>query len=157
MAMLLFVICAAGYWSSMNTKRHPLPKVCVQQFLYENGTQLCSYLVCRFVLGQGCQEGIFLECSALKLGNVPNILVQTIDRKSCEAGWFSFAFCTTAGILFLAQRSHNRNPYRPIRFRMYFSVSQVDRVPVGGPYSRPGSGGGRLQSLLPVRPSLAPL
>ncbi len=33
--------------------RHPLPKVCAQQFLHENGTQLCSYLVCRFVFGQG--------------------------------------------------------------------------------------------------------
>ncbi len=28
---------------------HPLPKVYVQQFLHENGAQLCSYLVCRFV------------------------------------------------------------------------------------------------------------
>ncbi len=33
--------------------RQPLSKVCLQQFLYENGTQLCSYLVCRFVFDQG--------------------------------------------------------------------------------------------------------
>ncbi len=33
--------------------RQPLSKVCQQQFLYENGTQLCSYLVCRFVFDQG--------------------------------------------------------------------------------------------------------
>ena len=33
--------------------RHPLPKVCVQHFLCKNGAQLYSYLVCRFLLGQG--------------------------------------------------------------------------------------------------------
>ncbi len=33
--------------------RHRLPKVCVQQFLYKNGAQLCSYLVSRFVFDQG--------------------------------------------------------------------------------------------------------
>ncbi len=33
--------------------RQPLSKVCLQQFLYENGTQLCSYLLCRFVFDQG--------------------------------------------------------------------------------------------------------
>ncbi len=33
--------------------RQPLSLVCLQQFLYENGTQLCSYLVCRFVFDQG--------------------------------------------------------------------------------------------------------
>ena len=41
------------YRSSAKHYRHPLSKVCQQQFLYENGTQLCSYLVCRFVFDQG--------------------------------------------------------------------------------------------------------
>ena len=34
-------------------KRQPLSKAYVQQFLHKNGAQLCSYLVCRFVFGQG--------------------------------------------------------------------------------------------------------
>ncbi len=42
----------AGHWSSANTTG-TLPRVCVQQFLHENGPQLCLYLVCRFVLGWG--------------------------------------------------------------------------------------------------------
>ncbi len=39
------------YRSSEKHYRHPLPKVCLQHFLYENDTQLYSYLVCRFVFG----------------------------------------------------------------------------------------------------------
>ena len=41
------------YQSSMKHYRQSLPKVYVQQFLYENSTQLYSYLVYRFVLSQG--------------------------------------------------------------------------------------------------------
>ncbi len=28
-------------------------KFCLQHFLHENGAQLCLYLVCKFVFGQG--------------------------------------------------------------------------------------------------------
>ena len=35
------------YRSSAKHCRQPLPKVCVQHFLYENSTQLCSYLYTR--------------------------------------------------------------------------------------------------------------
>ncbi len=41
------------YQSRTKHYRQPLPKVCVQQFLYENVTQLYPYLVYRFVLNQG--------------------------------------------------------------------------------------------------------
>ena len=51
---LFLVICAGRALVELEHYRQPLSKVCLQQFLYENGTQLCSYLVCRFVFDQGC-------------------------------------------------------------------------------------------------------
>ncbi len=38
------VICAGQVLVQCEHNGQPLPKVCVQQFLYENGAQLCSYL-----------------------------------------------------------------------------------------------------------------
>ncbi len=48
----LLVICA-GYRSSAKHYGQPLPQMCVQHFLYENGAQFYLYLISRFVLGQG--------------------------------------------------------------------------------------------------------
>ncbi len=50
---LFLVICAGRALVELEHYRQPLSKVCLQQFLYENGTELCSYLVCRFVFDQG--------------------------------------------------------------------------------------------------------
>ncbi len=73
------------YRSSAKHYKQPLPKVCVQQFLYENSTQLCSYLVYRFVLGQGQgarkeidQNGCFVIwlCSKMLLPGTFDLQVQ---------------------------------------------------------------------------------
>ncbi len=61
------------------TKRQRTDSVCVQQFLHENGSQLYSHLVCRFVLHQGQgtrmeidQNGLFViwQCSKSLVGTI---------------------------------------------------------------------------------------
>ncbi len=49
---IFLVICAGWVPVECKHNRYPLPKMCVQQFLYENGAQLCLYLVCRCVRSQ---------------------------------------------------------------------------------------------------------
>ncbi len=83
------VICAAGYRSSANTIG-----ILFQKYIYSSFS-LKMVLNCVPIWSVDIyswsrirhQEGIRSKCSALKLGNVPSILVQTIDRKSREASW----------------------------------------------------------------------
>ncbi len=84
--MLFFMICADRYRSSASTTG-----ILFQKYVYSSFSMrmvLNCVHVCRFVLGQGSgtRKGSDQKCSALKLGNVPSVLVWTVDCKSCEAG-----------------------------------------------------------------------
>ncbi len=116
--------------------RQSLSKVCLQQFLYENGTQLCSYLVCGFVFDQGLGARKSFCWNAVTkswLHANSKVLVLSgavyLRRKSCEAGgpiflvrtpnprvWLSLTL--TRGTLFLPSSQQILSPRIFHKFEM---------------------------------------
>ncbi len=60
----VFLVICAGYQSSAKHCRHCLPKVCVQQFLHENSTELYSDV---FLVKDKLGKEFDPVCSTLKL------------------------------------------------------------------------------------------